>query len=252
MEAFYCRICNVRRVGREGDVCARCQAAGGQADEPEQGANAAILSPRRGRQLLHTASEEAANVPEPSRERQVPADAGLPAPQKGEPVSGRKTMPQAEGIVRNVAGSKDETSGFGRWMRSFTYGVPFPRTDDMTEFQVFSGRSTGTAADKVVAYGRIVSGRPAEGSSARVYGRRTKQNVLIASDVENTTDGSRAEFRPAPLPAMAVRVITILALCVIFGLIAALVIVLAKAGGAPRDMGAALDGLPRIRIRGLF
>lgn len=137
-----------------------------------------------------------------------------------------KRAPQTEGVVRNIRESKDESSVLERWMRSFRTGTPFPMTDDMMEFQVFSGwnsgvnAATGYSADKVIVYGKINSGKPVQDNSVRVYGVRDKGNEIIATDIENTTDGTLARFKPEPLSAVAVKLITF----AVLGLLAFLVL----------------------------
>ena len=82
------------------------------------------------------------------------------------------------------------------------------------KFQVFAGwnsggnNPTGYSADKIIVYGTINSGKPIQDNSVRVYGRRAKNNAIIAATIENTTDGTYAEFNPPPLSALAVRIIT--------------------------------------------
>lgn len=263
MGDFYCSICNVRRVERDGDVCPGCQDPYQQAvpapqqpptvqssysasqpqtdayDEepsvPIHRSNRRILgaAPQQtgGQQLSRPASQQTAiqqpaQLPVTNSVPVQPAAANAPAQNAA---AASKNGPQADGIVRNIQESKDNTPVLGRWMRSFSYGVPFPLTDDMMEFQVFSGwnangnNQNGYSADKVIVYGTINSGKPIQDNTVRVYGTRAKNNAIIASGIENTTDGTYAEFNPPPMPAMAVRVITFLVLGLLLFLIIGIV-----------------------------
>lgn len=161
---------------------------------------------------------------------QAPQAGGMQAPaaqtNQNAPVQTQgKRAPQTEGVVRNIQESKDESSVLERWMRAFMTGTPFPMTDDMMEFQVFSGwnsgvnAATGYSADKVIVYGKINSGKPVQDNSVRVYGVRNGGNEIIATDIENTTDGTFARLKPEPLSAIAVKLITF----VVLGLLAFLV-----------------------------
>lgn len=260
MAEFYCRVCMVRKVARDGDVCPNCEdpyqgtapaaqpvqaeRVQGQAQksrrvnaEGEQ-APGSTMARSRGRSILNTTANAAPQQtqakrivyqqPEAPQEAQeaptyVKADPGVIAPtgagqQQQSAVPKAKNAPQCEGIVRNIQESKDNSSVFERWMRAFSTGTPFAVTDDMIEFQVFSGwnsgvnSATGYAADKVIVYGTINSGKPVQDNSVRVYGKRDKGNAIIASAIENTTDGTYAQFKPEPIPAGVVKVITFLLL----------------------------------------
>lgn len=125
--------------------------------------------------------------------------------------------PQTEGVVRNIVEGKDPSGFLVRWFRSFISGTSFPMSDEQAEFQVFSNwqngnNAQGFAADKVIVYGHMQNNKPVQDNTVRVYGRRNKNNAIIAEVIENTTDGTRTEFQPAPLPAMLVKVITLIVL----------------------------------------
>lgn len=276
MGDFYCSICNVRRVERDGDVCPGCQDPYQQAvpvpQQPQTVQNSyaaaqsndngyidepAVPIHRSNRRILGAAPQQT-NHQQPSgltaQQTSIQQSAPLPvtntvpvqpaasnAPAQNTVAAGKKG-PQADGIVRNIQESKDNTPVLGRWMRSFSYGVPFPLTDDMMEFQVFSGwnangnNQNGYSADKVIVYGTINSGKPIQDNTVRVYGTRAKNNAIIASGIENTTDGTYAEFNPPPLPAAAVRMITFLVL----GLLLFLIIgVVSGMGGSSSGSSAA-------------
>ena len=137
---------------------------------------------------------------------------------------GNTISPIAEGIVKNVSNGKDQAGAVGRWIRSFIMGIPFARTDDITEFQVYSnwsGTSTGGgfSADKVIAYGNIVTGKPIQDNSVRIYGVRDKNRMIIADTIENTTDGTCSVFDPKPMSAKTVRIITLGIIAIIILLI---------------------------------
>jgi len=263
MGEFYCSVCNVRKVEHDGDVCPSCQDPYQQVvqvpqqtnqmnqavqSEPEEQVHddQPVLIHRSNRRILGGAPQQKAgthvsrpaiqqNNTQPSVPAQVTNSAPVPVvnnnPANNAVSTQNGAAPQAEGIVRNIQESKDNTPVLGRWMRSFTNGVPFPLTDDMMEFQVFSGwnsggnNPSGYSADKVIVYGTINSGKPIQDNSVRVYGTRAKNNAIIASNIENTTDGTCAEFNPPPLSALAVRIITGIVFAVIlflfFGLFSA-------------------------------
>lgn len=201
---------------------------------------------------VYVAPQESQSAPAPQAEQsvqpayvQVQQTAGMqrPAAQSSpaQAASQGKRAPQTEGVVRNIQESKDASSGLERWMRAFMTGTPFPMSDEMMEFQVFSGWNSGVnaasgySADKVIVYGNINSGKPVQDNSVRVYGVRGKGNEIIATDIENTTDGTYAQFKPEPLPAMMVKIITF----VVLGVLAILVfgVISMMSGGGSFSLG---------------
>lgn len=159
--------------------------------------------------------------------------------------------PITEGIVKNLTDGKDPGGKLTRWFRSLIMGVPYARTDDITEFQVYSNW-TGTAspgsysADKVIAYGNISYGKPVQDNSVRVYGVRDKNRVIIARDIENTTDGTYSVFDPKPMSATAVRIITIVIVALVgfllFTLISGVKGIGSGSGAATAGKGLAQSG----------
>lgn len=149
--------------------------------------------------------------------------------------------PQTEGVVRNIVEGKDPSGFLVRWLRSFVSGTSFPMSDEQAEFQVFSNwqnsnNAQGFAADKVIVYGHMQNNKPVQDNTVRVYGRRNKNNAIIAEVIENTTDGTRTEFQPAPLPALLVKVITLIVLVLIVSLL-----VLLFSGISGLSKGGSLD-----------
>ena len=195
---------------------------------------------RSSRRIIGVGQPQGSAAPAPSRGQtqvqpvqpvqpvqQTPA---VPVPAPAQPQNAQAAsaaaLPQTEGVVRNIVEGKDPKGFMKRWFRSFSLGTSFPRTNEEMEFQVFSnwantGSAQGYAADKVILFGRIVSGKPLNDNTVRVYGRRDKNNVIHAEEVENTTDGTRVEIDPAPLPAAAVRIITLAVLALILFLVIA-------------------------------
>ena len=275
---YYCRICNIRKVQRPGDVCANCQdpyqfdglpasnpgssasnvpsydpvTDSTQPGEEEQEESYAYTPSRsssgRARRILNIpTSDPSSNPSSGGSSRQVMRSSSDPvvssgssavqssAPLKSGPVvapapsSTPDTSAQntdtflTEGVVRNVVEGKDPVGLIGRWFRSLFSGVPFCLSDEQTEFQVFSNwtgssNASGHAADKVIAYGKITSGKPVQDNTVRIYGKRDSNNAIIATGIENTTDGTFTVFNPAPMPAVVVRIISLIVLILIFGL----------------------------------
>ena len=280
MGDFYCRLCNVRRVEHDGDVCPSCQDPYQQAipvrqDAPVQTGSDThdaenempVMTHRSGRRIMgvpQRSGGQAGNAAaaQQAQEQQIQAQPPMstgpivaPAADDNEghtaEKKGGKHAPQAEGVVRNIQESKDSTPPFSRWMRSFSYGVPFPMTDDMMEFQVFSGwnsgpnSATGYSADKIIVYGTINSGKPIQDNTVRVYGTRSKNNAIIAAQIENTTDGTYAEFNPPPLSAVIVRVVTWAVLAVVLFIVLSIFSAFSSAGASFNGAGlsAAMSGL---------
>ena len=298
MADFYCKVCTVRRVARDGDVCPGCmddyqseipaskpdpitpqtgaqtrnrpnpanpQTGGGQSGGGNPQSGPSIVRPSRrgilnqpagaqqptqqsGRQIYVAPAQNDQQDDDPGYVSAgstvvTPVSSGHTGAQQPTQTAAKgKNAPQCEGIVRNVQESKDGSSVLERWMRSFSTSTPFPLTDDMIEFQVFSGWNSGTnasghAADKVIVYGTINSGKPVQDNSVRVYGTRNKGNAIIASSIENTTDGTFAEFKPEPIPAGVVKVVTF----AVLGLIALIVY-------SVFTMGSGLGGLGGLNI----
>ena len=276
MSDFYCPICNVRKVSREGEICSSCQdpynpvpivtPTAQQSAMPDTAStnstsdtsDETVTVASTGRRIMNTPVNSAPTTP--SRRSVILPQQGVsqqavqpaPAPQtvpivppvgtnqaqgtNAQPASGAIT-PATEGIVKNVTNSKDQANFLGRWFRSLLLGVPLARTDDITEFQVYSnwtGTSSngGYSADKVVAYGNIVTGKPIQDNSVRVYGKRDKNRMIVASNIENTTDGTYSVFDPAPISATVVRVISFAIIAVIVLLVVLAVTGLSGRGGA--------------------
>lgn len=144
-----------------------------------------------------------------------------------------KNAPQTEGIVRNIQESQDtNVSAASRWFQALFGSIPFTTSPDITEFQVFPNWSSGVqassnapSADKVIVYGHIRSGKPIQDNSVRVYGTRQKNRAIVATMIENTTDGTITELDPPPLSCGTVRFIT-------FGLLALVILVFVMIGSS--------------------
>lgn len=278
MSQFYCRICNVRKVANDGDVCSSCNDPyqqpvvsspfGTPSAEPANNMNTsdesndggASIQHKSSRRLLNTSGSPAAQHGGSKRQimsqNQTPGTTYQAAPMSNSPVvqsvpqnapaqAQGKHAPQAEGVVRNIQESQDRTPVLGRWFQALFGNIPFTTNQDMMEFQVFNGWSSGAqvqnsaySADKIIVYGRIKSGKPIQDNSVRIYGTRLRNNAIVASVIENTTDGTTTEFDPPPLSPTAVRIIT-------FGLIGLVVLLFMMLGSglsSGSDMGAGLEG----------
>lgn len=259
MSDFYCPICNMRRVSREGEICSSCQdpyetgtpmpgpsasmagaggAAGTSASSDGDDGGVVISSRRSGRVIIgaqpsgtpahksvraiHTGGGTAGQTaPQPGQQPIVPQVVSPVAPMapsqdqdETEQQAEGAGAPAVEGIVKNVTTSKDQMPPVSRWFRSLVTDIPFTLSEDITEFQVYSNW-TGTAsqngycADKVVAYGTMMTGKPIQDNSVRVYGKRDKNRMIVATDIENTVDGTFTVFEPRPIKARTVKLITL-------------------------------------------
>lgn len=272
MGQFYCRICNVRKVANDGDVCSSCNDPYQQpvaaspfatpAQEPANSTNTSDESNDGGASIQHRSSRRLLNVPGSSSAQQSSSKRQIMSQNSGAPVQSSpmsnapvvqsvpqnapaktqgKHAPQAEGVVRNIQESQDRTPVLGRWFQALLGHTPFTTAPDMMEFQVFNGWSSGAqvqnsaySADKIIVYGRIKSGKPIQDNSVRIYGTRLRNNAIVASVIENTTDGTTTEFDPPPLSPTVVRVIT-------FGLLG-LVVLLMMLLGSSFGSGPSLAG----------
>ena len=124
------------------------------------------------------------------------------------------------------------------------------------ELQVFSNwtnanNPSGYAADRVIIYGTMQNGKPVQDNTIRVYGTRNKNNAIVAEAIESTTDGTRTEFDPPPIPATVVKVITFVALFILL-----ILIWLISSGlrgvGAGIDMNSVGRGIVNMVINGLL
>lgn len=207
------------------EVDARHQASANKEEDHTQPSGGFVTITRGKR----TTSSSSSPVYQPQPVYQAPpppaAPVAPPASTSSSEVKNKK-LPQADGIVKNITAFKDKTTIVEKWFKSLFMGVPFPIGDDAMEFQVFqnwngtSNSSTGYSAEKVVVYGTITTGRPLQDNSVRVYGHRDKGNNIIASKIENSTDGTCTMFKPEPISAGFIRFITI----ALLGLIVLLVL----------------------------
>lgn len=274
MADYYCRICNVRRVQTHDGVCANCQdpyqtdSFYSQADrgsplipsiedDNDSASDNSVPISRSKRKIIGLTSHDPAShtVQKNETSQSEPLKATPVVPSRdtssstlqnstttSHNTSSRKSRaPQAEGVVRNIIEGKDPKGFLSRWFRSFSTGSSFPMTNDQLEFQVFSNwanscNAQGYAADKVIVYGKIQSGKPVQDNTVRVYGKRSKNNAIIAEEIENTTDGTRAELDPPPIPAFVVTFVTLL----VFGLIFVLI---TSVGGIVSNIGASITGV---------
>ena len=274
MGDFYCPVCGVRPVSREGEICNSCRdpyadsgnggygqtspapssfSTAGNAGNSGQNDYQPISRPTRRiigtqaptqqvgggpvRGIMTGANPPAVNQPNAIQQpiQSAPLQASRPVQvvpaqdQTGTAQTDADTDgPITEGIVKNLTEGKDPGGKLSRWFRSLIMGIPYARTDDITEFQVYSNW-TGTAkpgsysADKVIAYGNISYGKPVQDNSVRVYGVRDKNRVIIARDIQNTTDGVYSVFDPKPMSSTAVRIITLVVVALAAFLIYALI-----------------------------
>ncbi len=290
MPDFYCPVCNVRKVSREGELCSSCQDPYDQINIPVTGTTSGpvqntesdnsgyvpVSKPNRRimptpgaaqptsgnrRRSIVTPSQPTGAVNQASGPAQyaapvqssVPVQSAAPvqpvippsvqpAGNAAQPAAGQvsKDAPLAEGIVKNISAGKNPESKLTRWFRSLALGTPFAQTDDMTEFQIYtnwtgSSNSGGYSADKVVVYGTIQQGKLVQDNSVRVYGIRDKNRVIIAKDIENTSDGVFSVFYPRPIPGKMVRIITLAVMAIIVLLILLLASGSASAGAGIGD-----------------
>lgn len=272
MGDFYCPVCGVRPVSREGEICNSCRdpyadsgnvgygqaapapssfSAAGSAGDSGQSDYQPISRPTRRiigtqvpaqpagggsvRGIMTGANTPAVNQPNTTQQPVQSAPLQVSRPMQVAPAQSQTTQtdtdtdtPITEGIVKNLTEGKDPGGKLTRWFRSLIMGIPYARTDDITEFQVYSNW-TGTAApgsysaDKVIAYGNISYGKPVQDNSVRVYGVRDKNRVIIARDIQNTTDGTYSVFDPKPISSTAVRIITLVVVALVAFLIYALI-----------------------------
>lgn len=271
----YCRICEVRKVPNEGDVCPNCQEAAASVqdqadvapsaasapetdreDAGDQGAGARYGGPSR---YVRVSPDPTAQTPHVTTGRYKPgvshrptaysassantAQSGAAHSQYGAqttspvvaPASQQQSAPAAasdgalsEGIVRNVIQKQDRQGKASRWFNSLFSGVAYSSEPNMLEFQVFkswdpSNVNSGPSADKVIVYGAIATGEPLNDNTVKVYGKRLPNNIIVADNIENTTDGTFTTFDPPLKSASEVRMITVLVLAAIAAAVVALV-----------------------------
>lgn len=287
--AFYCPQCNVRKVSRDGELCSSCQdpyqnmsapAPFVQQPRAEQTQNnvqtqTPVQTYNTSVQNQHVDQADSADTAQPhdgyvtiSRGRrsnaplfQPSASPTPPTPPASSSVQTsavkKKALPQAEGIVKNVTSFKDKSTAVEKWFRSLFSGVPFPIGDDAMEFQVFqnwnatANSSTGYAAEKVVVYGTISTGRPLQDNSVRVYGFRDKGHNIIATKVENTTDGTCTMFKPEPISATFIRIVTLLVLGLIVFLLLGASFSLPSIPGVQFNLSGLLTNLVLVLLGGM-
>lgn len=289
MANYYCPCCNVRKVSRENELCSSCQdpyqsvsasntqaqnqdyeqhqapilqtsevdtqhqSSGNNEDDHTQPSSGFVTITRGKR----TTSSSSAPVYQPQPVYQAPPTPVFPPTSTSSSEVKNKKLPQADGIVKNITTFKDKTTIVEKWFRSLFMGVPFPIGDDAMEFQVFqnwngtSNSSTGYTAEKVVVYGTITTGRPLQDNSVRVYGHRDKGNNIIASKIENSTDGTCTMFKPGPISATFIRFITLALLCLIVGLILGSSSLFSSFTGFHFDFSALLTNLVCVLLGGV-
>ncbi len=242
MPEYYCSVCNVRRVSAPGGVCANCQdpylkdvlpvqtvsqePSDGWSDPNDHSRDDSSYDyrGRSKRRILDSSQTQNGETYTRATGQQniqpIQPDPIVPPIQQTPSQTIQTTsisLPQTEGVVRNIVEGRDHNSFLKRWFQSFSLGTSFPRSDEQMEFQVFTNwsntnNSQGYAADKVLLLGRVVRGKPIVDNTVRVFGKRDKHNVIHAELVENTTDGTTAEIDPAPISALAVRILTVVVL----------------------------------------
>lgn len=139
-----------------------------------------------------------------------------------EPVSAPVSVnqPITSGIVKNLAIDSPHKTFWGKWFRSMFTGIPFTLDNDVVMFQVFpdytgtSLNAVGNACDQVIVYGKVNNGSINENNDIEVYGHRDANGNVIAKMIKNKASGTIV--RPErSMPAMAVWIITLLAVLVV-------------------------------------
>lgn len=247
----YCRICDVRKVTNEGDICPVCKdeminqgtddTSRNDLTQDDRGSSyseSEVVDSRnnsrkddqyrvhsnrwiRGQSTIakQYSVNKTADYDGGNRHTQggaqnvqvVPPTVSAPPSQT---VTPSNDSALTEGVVRNVQKKEDSRYGLERWLYCFINGISFAFTPDVMEFQVFSNwnstsNSSGVSADKVVIYGTMNVGEPANDNTVKVYGKRLNNNYIIAERIENTTDGTFVVFRPFRIPPAVVRAISI-------------------------------------------
>ena len=280
MAEFYCRICNVRKVQTRDGVCTNCQdpyqidpvhpSSGddtsfatfisSDAAEDNTSDEALIMRGKSKRRIMGIDSLNSSSVPvkaeriaQPQPIQAIPVVPPVSSQQSvqqttASAVNVKKKSPQAEGVIRNVVEGKDPKGFLVRWFRSFSHGLSFPMTDDQLEFQVFSNWATtnnaqGYSADKIIVYGKFQSGKPVQDNTVRVYGKRNKNNAIIAEVIENTTDGTRSELDPHPIPSAVVTFLTLFVFLLIGVFLTTVGSLISTIGASASGVGHSLAGL---------
>lgn len=134
---------------------------------------------------------------------------------------------ETKGIIKNVTTDVEKYPFFIRFLRAIFFGIPISFYNDLTMFQVFpdyTGQSLnaqGYACDQVVVYGTVKAGVVSENNDVEVYGRRDRNNNIIATKIKNTASGATVVPGGTISPTI-IRVIFILVLLIIFGIISAI------------------------------
>lgn len=288
----YCRICDVRKVSREGEVCPTCKADGyadefvvSDADEtretevidsiPQQdSSNANHFKPntqfdnsnsttviRRGRrpQQAPVVNNTSSVVTQPVVSQPV----YVPAQDEDDNKNQEKTNGAlTEGVVRNIQKKKDIRGPIGKWFYCFFNGISFTSSPEMMEFQVYvnwnnTSNASGYSADKVIVYGNMEAGEPINDNSVRVYGKKLNNNFIVAEQIENTTDGTFTQFNPAHIPAMMVRFVTVSVLALLGYVLYSIGNMMGNAGtaissGASGAFSTAVNNIPEILTAVIF
>lgn len=246
--AHYCCKCLVNQVANEGDVCALCGGSdpanqGGQSNQssyktydPQNQSTTPVIV-RSGRRIMTGQGGQSAQAGQTS-----PAQGGqgaqTPSPAAQPAMSAKAAKKQArkqanapiQGIVKSFDTGVDDRSFLLRVSDSLFKGISYNGKNNlvMTEFQLYqnwnagysAGNSSQPVATRVVCYGKIGQGRPVENNDVTVYGVKDKtNNYYIAEQIQNTTDGTFANFMPRKIPATVIRLIALAILLFIASLI---------------------------------
>lgn len=237
----YCSKCLINKVANEGDICASCGGNAAKQLDPAASRKVSInvqtpaaapsrISTRRriisaGSKGGNSASagQTAAPSATPSANSTAyssPNAAPQPSSASAQKAAKKNANAPLEGVIQNFDTGTDDRSFFTRVSDSLFKGISYNGRNNlvMTEFQLYENWNSGYSssavskpvATRVICYGKIGQGRPVENNDVRVYGIRDKaNNYFIAEQIENTTDGTFANFVPSKLSAAFVRLIVL-------------------------------------------
>ena len=149
------------------------------------------------------------------------------------------------GIVQNVHENNMQKSFVRRWCDALFYGTPLTSGDVQYEFSLYSkGIQTAEYASghEVVFYGNPGYSFLNNNSTVRVYGQKDRNGVIAASKIEVVNTGFRMRAK-GYVPAVVIRLITLLAVLGLLFLVASLLGWGAemKEKVSTRDVGAVME-----------
>lgn len=214
--AYKCRICGSNEVEHPDDICELCAIgpdpyAIGNAGKKEQDffgqkdvfiseKEKTVLIGRKGGDDLTETAITAGERSEPPAQVHASGQAigniAKDLPPATRTPNGAANLPITAGIVKNIVVDTQRRSSWEKVFRALFQGIPYAMDDTATMFQVFPGftgtalNAQGNACDQVIVYGRLAAGTICENNNVEVYGKRDKNNIVIAKRVRNVASGT--------------------------------------------------------------